>query len=313
MSYFLCALILFTFAGLRTRGNDTFTYRNTYLNHIGTGMQAFKQVNWMLGANPGYNITAIALKTIGFSVQDYLMAYAAVTVSIYLWFIRKYSKNLSLSLYLFITIGCYLFAFAAIKQSLATAIGLIGIDRYINRKKFGFFIWIAIAATFHPYVLMFLITPFLNFRVWSKWSYILICATIVAGIALRGLLGAIVYITDEIGETYDVESFTGAGVNIIRVIVCMVPVCLSFLKRKQFLSQTGEDKKQKIVLDNLFLNLTFMNASIMFVGLFGTANYFARLANYFLIFQTISYPIVLSKFPKQNRKTISFFLVFLYF
>jgi hypothetical protein len=34
----------------------------------------------------------------------------------------------------------------------------------------------------------------------------------------------------------------------------------------------------------------------MFLGLFGTANYFARMANYFLIFQCIALPYLVEKY-----------------
>lgn len=38
------------------------------------------------------------------------------------------------------------------------------------------------------------------------------------------------------------------------------------------------------------MNLSLLNGEIMFVALFGTVNYFARLANYFYIFPIIALP-----------------------
>ena len=48
-----------------------------------------------------------------------------------------------------------------------------------------------------------------------------------------------------------------------------------------------------------------LNAEIMFVALFGTANYFARLANYFLPFQTVSIPWLLKHYEYQDRRTMT--------
>jgi hypothetical protein len=51
---------------------------------------------------------------------------------------------------------------------------------------------------------------------------------------------------------------------------------------------------------------------IMFIGLFGTANTFARLANYFLIFQTISLPYLISLMSKTNRRLLTGMAVVLF-
>jgi hypothetical protein len=48
-------------------------------------------------------------------------------------------------------------------------------------------------------------------------------------------------------------------------------------------------------------NLAMLNALIMFVGLFGTANYFARLANYFLPAQIIVLPWILNRVHPRDR------------
>ncbi|WRK52213.1 EpsG family protein [Coprobacillaceae bacterium CR2/5/TPMF4] len=53
------------------------------------------------------------------------------------------------------------------------------------------------------------------------------------------------------------------------------------------------------------MNLTILNAEIMFIGLFGTANYFGRLANYFLIFQALCLPHLFKAFNETSRKLIT--------
>ena len=47
----------------------------------------------------------------------------------------------------------------------------------------------------------------------------------------------------------------------------------------------------------------------MFVGLFGTANYFARLANYFLIFQSQALPWILKKIGGRDGKMLTILMV----
>lgn len=65
-----------------------------------------------------------------------------------------------------------------------------------------------------------------------------------------------------------------------RLLVTLVPLVMSFILRKQINDPYYEYDRQ----DNICLNLSFLNGEIMFIALFGTANYFARLANYFYIF-----------------------------
>ena len=57
--------------------------------------------------------------------------------------------------------------------------------------------------------------------------------------------------------------------------------------------------------ENILFNMTMLNALIMFVGLFGTANYFARLANYFLPAQVIVLPWMLRKIGGKGRQVLT--------
>ena len=308
--FFLMAVVAIVFVGLRTSYNDTETYRYSY-ELMPTGMGNILNLDLSLGSNPGFNILNTILKTIGFSTQDFLMIYAVVTVGIYFWFVRKYSDNIWLSVFLFFTMGCYTFTMAAIKQCVAVAFCLVGIDRLLREKKISFVFWILLASTFHPYSLMYLIAPFLMFKPWTNKTYILLAVFGLIGLGIQPLLGTVVDITTMLGEEYDAATFTGEGINIFRLAVVWVPVIVSFFVRK-YLREANTKK------DNLILNLTILNAEIMFIGLFGTANYFGRLANYFLIFQALCLPHLFNGFTTRSKKIITIicvicFLLYFYY
>ena len=125
---------------------------------------------------------------------------------------------------------------------------------------------------------------------------------LAAGFLLQPLVGTVVSITTLLGEEYTVSSFTGEGVNIFRVLVCNVPLVLSYLYRDKLFADSSKT-------ENLVVNLTMLNGAIMFVGLFGTANYFGRLANYFLIFQSLSLPWMLKKIGGRDRKLLTLLMV----
>ena len=298
----LLAAIMILFVGLRVHYNDTDTYIHSYVNTTETSL---RDVSWELGSNPGYNIVRILFFNLGMSSQTYLLAYAAATVGIHVWFLKKYSTNFFLSIILFIMTGAFTSCLAAMKQCMAIAFCLIATDRIISRRYIRAFIWIGVASLFHPYALMYLIVPFMRFRPWSRKTVMMIGIFAACGILLESLLGTVVSVTSMIGEEYTVEAFSGDGVNPFRLIVCAVPIAISWLTRKII-------KIENNSIQNLMLNLAMVNAEIMFVALFGTANYFARLANYFIVFQSLALPWLFTHFEHKSRRAMEICAVLCY-
>ena len=62
------------------------------------------------------------------------MFFALTSIPVYLWFIRKYTCNLTLSVYFFITMGTYVFSMAAVKQTAAVALLMIASDRAFDAR-----------------------------------------------------------------------------------------------------------------------------------------------------------------------------------
>ena len=296
--YLVMSVILVLYVGLRTGYNDTGIYTRIY-EAISPDTPLMEDIHWLaVGENPGFHFTNRVLVRLGFSTQSFLMFYAVITLSIYLWFIRKYSCNIWLSIFLMFTMGVYTFTLAAIKQCVAVAFALVATDRAIRRQYVSFVLWILLAALFHPYALMYLLVPLLMFEPWSGKSVALLAVFGLMGLFLESLIGTVVNITDFLGEGYDTDTFTGEGVNPIRVAVVAVPALIALIARR--LIKQADDP-----VNNLMVNLAMLNAEIMFVGLFGTAIYFGRLANYFLILQTIALPWLFTHFERRSRRLLT--------
>ena len=295
--YFAMALVLAFFVGLRTRGNDTYAYRQMY-EGMQVGTNPFKLLfSTKLASSPGLHFLTSLLKNLGASTQDYFMVCALFTVLTYLWFLRKYTTDIWLSVFYFITMGVYTFTMAAIKQTMAVAFLVIATDRAIERKWFCYAFWMVIAELFHPYAFIYLVVPFLAFRPWSRNTGLLLAGTVVVALFLSRFMGVIDDVTTALGYDYDADEFSGAGVNIFRVIVVWVPLVLSYICRGQLYYSQNR-------VQNMIINLSMMNSVIMFIGLFGTANYFARLANYFLIFQCLALPMILQQFNLSSERLL---------
>lgn len=295
--YFLLAFAMAFFVGLRTRGNDTGAYRQMYEN-MRTGTDPIQLLmSTQIASSPGLYCLSAVLKNAGASTQDYFMVCALFTVLTYLWFLRKYTTDIWLSVFYFITMGVYTFTMAAIKQTMAVAFLVIATDAAIERKWLKYAFWMVIAELFHPYAFIYLAVPFLSFRPWSGKTFILLAGTVIVALSLERFMGAIGDLTDALGFDYAENEFMGAGVNIFRVAVVWVPLVLSFICKGQL--HYSQNRAQ-----NMIINLAMMNSVIMFIGLFGTANYFARLANYFLIFQCLALPMILQQFTPSSEKQL---------
>ena len=291
----LIVLLLAGFAGLRTRCNDTFAYRHAYELINETSWEAADK---QIGANPLFNWVNYQLKMQGVSTQNFLMFWAFLTVGGYILFLHRFSAQYPETIFLLMTTGCYTFAFAGIKQAAAIALAVVGVVFFFRRNWVVYILCVAVAALIHPYALMYFAVPLMQFTPWTKSTWILLTAALLCGFFLRPLIGTVINITTLLGEEYTADEFTGEGVNLFRVLVCNVPLVLSFIYRRTLFADSTK-------AENLMMNLSMLNGAIMFVGLFGTANYFARLANYFLIFQSLSLPWMLKKIGGRDGRWLT--------
>lgn len=311
--FYLAAILMALFSGLRVRYNDTGTYVETYIYLIKDNGSLFENVgggtiNWLaLGENPGFIFVQNILKHIGFSKQSFLLFFSVITVMVIMWFLNKYSYSLFFSVYLLFTLGLYIFTMAAIKQSFAIAVGLIALDQLFKGKKLKFVVALLFGSLFHPYILMFLVALFFTYKPWTKPTYLTIGVFVVFGFSFQLLLKTIVDITTILGESYDVQELSGSGINVLRVVVYLVPILLSWYLRKEI----AEDADNRIM--HLFINMSILNGLLMFLALFGNAIYFARLADYFTLFSIISIPYLISRFRKETSIYITLMAFVLYF
>ena len=299
--YGIMAVVLIVFAGLRTGYNDTDTYRWMYdsvVKNIDMYGSLTDGIDWLkIGENPGFFFVMRIMAKLKFSTQSYIMAFSIFYVSVNLWFFKKYSCNIWMSIIVYIAFAGYVFSLAAIKQCTAMALCLLATDRAINKKYIQFVIFVLLGSLFHAYSLMYLIVPFLFFRPWSSYTVVMLIIFGAVGFGMQTLVGTLLDVTDMMGESYDASSFVGEGVHPMRLLVTAVPLFISALTTEQIRKHNERDQY-------VIVNLTMLNAEIMFVALFGTANYFARLANYFIPFQAVSIPWLLKHYDDRGESAI---------
>lgn len=317
MIYFVLMAYLICFGGFRGQYNDTWTYRDAYVYTTFSFPEAWEYIPTKLGQSPSFELVNAFLKTYDVEVHLFLFFYFFWTTIFFMKFIKRYSDGLGLAVFFFISTGCYQFNMAAMKQVMATGICLAAFPLALKKdlkSKLVYIFFVFVAASFHPYALMYLSVFFLNFKPWSGRTYLLLGGILVGGFLFQPLLGAIVDITTAIGENYTTEALSGVGISVPRLLVAWMPVVLSFIYRK-VLFEDCQPHEQVI------MHLTMLFAGIQFVGIFGTALYFGRLSYYFSVMPCITLGWMLRKISRYNLKDGRFlsvcavlgYILFLYF
>lgn len=290
---------LVCFSGLRTYVNDTTAYILSYENRIPAELSEIQNIDWALGANPLFVSFQIILKAVfSANAQMFLFISSLITVTLMVVFIRKYADNFGFSIFIFLAFAVYAFTLPAIKQSMATAIGIWAVPFHLNGKRFRAVLLIAIALMVHPYVIVLCAFVFLQKNVWDKRAVIIIALTVFFGMTFTTVLSGVLNLTSLIGDEYDIASFEGSGINIYRVIVYWVTPVLSYVFRNEI-----RERNDKFL--NICVNLSFVSACFVSLAMFGGAIALGRLANYMDLFTCISLPLILSLgFSKTSLKPI---------
>ena len=281
------------FCGLRLGYNDTFSYRHLY-ELVDTSQPFFSDLSWKLSESVGFKMAYKAMAYLGWDVQLFLMAFALVDVGVVFWFVFRHSESITLSVFLLFATSVYTFCFAAIMQCTATAFSLIGVDLYLRKHPLGFLFFVLLGAVFHTYGLIYLIVPFLVGTPWNERTYYIIIGTVAVSILFTEFVRLVIGIISATGETFTEGDFYSGGISLFRLLVTMVTPVLSYFCREEL--GRSDDKLLK-----LSVNICIVQACIMFLGLFGTANYFARMANYFLVFQCIALPGLIERYFDSHK------------
>lgn len=269
MLYFLLVAGISLFSGLRSRYNDTGNYVFSYLYTIEPSLSSLSGLPFEDGI--GFIVYETIVKILfGSNYARFLTVTAFITIGSFILFFRKYSSNFSVAVYLLITTTFYSFTMGGIRQSLAMAVVIWAIPNFIKKRYLRGLIYVLLATSIHQFSILYLVALFLMGNVWTIKTMMIVLATVVVSFGFTEIFGKVAEITG-----YSEQDLAGsAGTNILRTLVWLVPVALSFLYKKKI--NVSCDKYGK-----LFINLSLVGAMIMILASFGGANLLGRMAYYF--------------------------------
>ena len=295
--FWVLCIYMICFAGLRSSFNDTVTYISSYEQRIPDTLESLGAINWVIGANPLFFFYQIVLKSlVSKSGNVFIFISSAITVSSILAFIRKYSGKFSLSLFVYIGFCGYAFTMLAVKQAMATGIGIWAVSSYLEGKYTRAILLLSASLLIHPYVILFLATPFLCNPIWNKQTGCLLAATVVLSSSFGFLTNALLTASANVfGDQYNSAVFaSGTGTSIYRCIAYFICPVLSFIYRKDIRAKNNS-------FVNMSINFSIVAASLVFLGMFGGGLVFGRLANYMSVFYCLAMSFVVEYGIKDKR------------
>lgn len=298
--YFIILVAFILFAGLRSTYNDTSAYMHGY------ELIDASSINWLTILDPygGFELYQLLIKHyISENPQVFIFITAVITNLLFISFYTRYTYKFCGTIYMY-AIGLFIFSMAGIKQTIAIAIALYAIGKYLNRRYLSAIILLLFAMTFHPYIICFICIPLLKGKIWSKNTLIIIFVCFIAFLNMDDVIS----LFKLIGQEYSQEAFDDYTINPIRVMVEAIPVVISFIYKREI------NKTENPIL-LMGVNMEIISFMFIAMGLFMNPIYIGRMSTYFTALSAIAIPEMLAVCwgnSKQKRILIIGYYVFFF-
>lgn len=263
-------------------------------------------VNW-LESEVGFDLLAKSLYKISTNPQFFFFITSMIINIGIVVFLRKNSEYFSLSMYFYITTFLYYATMNGLRQYIASVI-LISGYKFLLNGNFKKYIWFILGASLFHTTAFIMVPLFFTVRkdTFSKVNCLVVFIFIIAFIFYQPFVDILFSIIGEskYSNYEDVMKDASNGANILRVIVWMLPVIITFLYRKRALRLFGE--KLNILLNLCIIGMFFMLLAYRQV-------FFARFCMYFDVYYLLLLPKICYMFDKKTNRIIFLVMVGGYF
>ena len=252
--------------------------------------------------NPGFTLFSIICSFVFGGINGSVTIGAAlVTVFLFVFTIGKRADNLLMSILLFILAGVFTGMFNGVRQYLATAILFAGHHFIIDKKPMKWLVVVLIASSMHvTAILMFFVYFVCNLECSWKLVFMYMVIAVVLLFAYEPLFNLIGTLKQDEIDTSDV--YMSTRVNILRIAVQVIPICIMFFLDKD---KINEDKETRFLF-----NICLLNAAIAVAAM--NSAYLSRFWIYTSCFQMLMYPKLFSKMDNGNKALFTAILLFGY-
>lgn len=293
-----CSLIPLIFiVGMRTEFADTTAYILSFNKAEPSFRYAFSVLTDPDGKDKLFYAFATFIKMIYPHPNFWLTVIALIQILFICYTLSKYSVMPGISMFLLIASTEFTYMLNGMRQFVAVTMCFAAFKLLEKKKYFWYIVVVLIAAQFHGTAYVMLIALLFSFiKPWSKLMYFTIAGFAVAMVFLNPILeGMQIFFEDTKYESQMNELISAEGVNILRMFVALVPCVIGFVFRKN--KQLWNERKWR-----LCINLSFINAAFWVAAAIVGGNLMARFAEYFTIYQLLTYPMLFKSCFKGNTR-----------
>lgn len=286
-------VIMILFQGLRSVevGTDLVQYKKIFEFYVDSSFRD----SLVLGKSKfameyGYSVFCKILSAVTCgNWQAYLILLSVFVNTVFVRFVYKYSSAPLLSIIIYLGLGCYVFTFSGLRQTIAITLCLLSYDSILKKKYLKFIIWVALAACFHKTAVVFLAVGVVrNFRIKdSTIPFIVLIVILIQFLAMPIML----FITGNFLPGY-ADDINGDGtISELAILLVCAFMVLYFL--------CSGDKNEK---NKFLLNIAMLAAVCQAFGNVSTTT--VRVTYYFLPFLAILFGNLYKSTPYVRRKAV---------
>lgn len=279
----LIFIVMTSFIGLRDAsvGTDTAGYAR--------GFSAFSELDadtrLQLDKEPGFWLLNQLGRSLGNNYAVLLCLVAGVAYTGALLAMKKLSKHLIVSLFVYLTLCYFTFCVNAARQGIAVGIFMMALPSLLNRNFKRYVFWVLLAAMFHKTVV---ITIPMYFLFKMKYSVKTILIMIIGSVVITSMLPTLLDYGASMEQRYSLylsESWGGGEMLMIFYVV----IAIYFIMQRRYI---GAELKQKY---DTFL-LMFISGSTIYliVVIMGLYIELTRFAAYFQVAAVFLWPMILN-------------------
>jgi hypothetical protein len=245
----------------------------------------------------GYSYFNHFFRNIDVNFQLYLSIIALITVFSISKLYLKFSHNIMLSYYLFITLGLFGMTLTGLRQSLAIMITIFAYTSLMENKRLKFFILVGLATLFHNSAIIFIVIYFIKkIKITKRKGIVLYILTLLSFFIKDILITLVITISPEryIRKYLIVES----GVNPIVILVYVaIPIAVLLVWNRDSMEEKIKESTSIMIL------MSLINIVIYFIAI--DIPMVSRFSYYFMIYNTILLPNVIESIKSKDTKFIA--------
>lgn len=281
-------------------GTDYFEYSEIYTAFGGLPIELF-------GFEVGFDILSRLLYRVSSKPQFFFFVTSIIINICIITFLRRHSKNITLSLYFYITMGIYYGTMNGLRQYMASMVMALAFQHIIKPNFKKYLIHILIASLFHSTVFIMIPIYFIvTQEMFSLGNKIFLAIIAFAFVVYQPFVNIMMFFlgSSKYSGYEDVLLNDTNGANILRIIVWIIPIIIAIVFK---------DKGKEIYKDYYDKVVNMSMYGMCFMLLAYRQVFFARLTMYFDIYYLLLFAILPRLFDEKLRRVFTYGIVVCFF